>query len=41
MIVSDKVKITNNKTEQNKPQSNLDRQQAKISDLPSGKVGRY
>ena len=41
MSISDKIKTTNNKIEQNKAQYNLDRQTAKISALSSGNVSKY
>ena len=41
MSVIDKIKAINNKIEQNKAQSDLDRQTAKISALSSGNVSKY
>ena len=41
MSISEKIKATNNKIEQNKAQYNLDRQSAKISALSSGDVSKY
>ena len=41
MIISQKIKAINNKTEQNKFQNNLDRQAANISALSSGNVSKY
>ena len=41
MTVSKKIKITNNKIEQNKAQYDLDRKTAKISALSSGNVSKY
>ena len=41
MSISEKIKATNNKIEQNKAQDNLDRQSAKISALSSGDVSKY
>ena len=41
MTISEKIKTTDNKIEQNKSQYNLDRQIDKISVLSSGNVGRY
>ena len=41
MTVSEKIKIIDNKIEQNKAQYNLDRQTAKISVLSSGNVSKY
>ena len=41
MTVSEKIKTTDNKIEQNKAQYNLDRQTAKILALSSGNVGKY
>ena len=41
MSISEKIKIINNKIEQNKAQYNLDRQTAKSSVLSSGNVSKY
>ena len=41
MSISEKIKIINNKIEQNKAQYNLDRWNAKISVLSSGNVIKY
>ena len=41
MIISQKIKAINNKTEQNKFQNNLDRQAANVSALSSGNVSKY
>ena len=41
MIISQKIKAINNKTEINKFQNNLDRQAANISALSSGNVSKY
>ena len=41
MTVSDKIKTTDSKIEQNKVQYNLDKQTAKILSLPSGNAGKY
>ena len=41
MTVSEKLKTTDNKIEQNKAQYYLDRQTAKISALSSGNVSKY
>ena len=41
MSISEKIKIINNKIEQNKAQYNLDRQTAKISALSSENVSKY
>ena len=38
MSISEKIKVINNKIEQNKAQYDLDRQTAKILGLPSGNV---
>ena len=40
MIISEKIKITNNKIEQSKDQFDLDGQTAKISALSSGNVNK-
>ena len=39
--ITEKIKATNSKIEQNKAQYNLDRQTAKISALSSGNVSKY
>ena len=41
MSISEKIKIINNKIEQNKAQYDLDRQTAKMSALSSGNVIKY
>ena len=41
MIIGEKIKAINNKTEQSKAQYNLDRCTAKISVLSSGNVRKY
>ena len=41
MSISEKIKTTDDKIEQNKGQYNLHRQTAKISALSSGNVGKY
>ena len=41
MIISEKIKTTVKKIEQNKAQYNLDRQTVKISALSSGNVRKY
>ena len=41
MSNSQKIKVINNKIEQNKAQYNLDRQTTKISALSSGNVSKY
>ena len=41
MSISEKIKTTDIKIEQNKAQYNLDRQTAKISALSSGNVSKY
>ena len=41
MSISEKIKTTNNKIEQNKCQYDSDRQTAKISVLSSGNVSKY
>ena len=41
MSISEKIKATNNKIDQNQAQYDLDRQTAKISALSSGNVSRY
>ena len=41
MSISDKIKVVNNKFEQNKAQYDLDKQTAKISALSSGNVSKY
>ena len=41
MSISEKTKSINSKIEQNKAQSNLDRQTAKISALSSGNVSKH
>ena len=41
MSLSEKIKATNNKIDQNKVQYNLDRQTTKISALSSGAVSKY
>ena len=41
MIVREKIKTIDNKTEQNKSKYDLDRQTAKISALSSGNVSKY
>ena len=41
MSISEKVKVINNKIDQNKAQYDLDRQIAKISVLSSGNVSKY
>ena len=40
MIISEKIKTTNNKIEQSKAQFDLDEQTAKISALSSGNVNK-
>ena len=41
MSMSEKIKASNSKTEQNKAKYNLDRQTAKMSALSSGNVSKY
>ena len=41
MTINEKIKINNNKIEQNKAQYDLDRQTANVSTLSSGNVSRY
>ena len=41
MSISEKIKVINNKIEQNKAQYDSDRQTAKISALSSGNVSKY
>ena len=41
MSISEKIKATNNKIEQNKAQYDFDKQTAKISALSSGNVSKY
>ena len=41
MSISEKIKAINNKIEQNKSQSDVDRQTAKLSALASGNVSKY
>ena len=41
MTVSEKIKTTDNKIEQNKAGYNLDKQTPKISALSSGNVGKF
>ena len=41
MSISEKIKVINNKIEQNKAQYNLDRQTTKISALSSENVSKY
>ena len=41
MTVSEKIKVINNKIEQNKAQYDLDRQTAAISALSPGNVSKY
>ena len=41
MSISEKIKVIENKMEQNKAQYILDRQTAKISALSSGNVSKY
>ena len=41
MSISEKIKTTNSKIEQNKSQYDLDRQNAKISDSSTGNVSKY
>ena len=41
MIITEKIKKSDNKTEENKAQHNSDRQTAKISALSSGNVNKY
>ena len=41
MSINEKIKVINNKIEQNKAQYNLDRQTAKISALSSWNVSKY
>ena len=41
MIDSEKIKIINNKIQQNKAQNNLETKTAKMSVLPSGTIGKY
>ena len=41
MNIGEKIKVINNKIEQNKAQYNLERQTAKISALLSGNVSEY
>ena len=41
MTISEKIKIIDNRTKQNKSQYDLDRQAAKVYALSSGNVGKY
>ena len=41
MIDSEKIKIINNKIQQNKAQNNLETKTAKMSVLPWGSIGKY
>ena len=41
MIITEKIKKSDNKTEENKAQHNSDRQTAKISALSSGNVNKH
>ena len=41
MTINEKIKTNKNKTEQNKPQNDLDRQTTNISALSSKNVGKY
>ena len=41
MSISDKIKAIDNKSEQNKPQYNIDRKTAKILALSSGNISKY
>ena len=41
MTVNEQIKILDNKTRSNQAQYNLDRQNAKISALSSGELGKY
>ena len=41
MSISEKIKASDNKIDQNEPQYDLDRQTAKISALSSGNIGKY